>query len=116
MKIIYIRKKKTFDNIANGKKTIECRKLSNFMKEINKKEIIIFKHDGSNNEIRAIVNEIIIYDNFKNLFKNENIKKILCKAYNVDDALDIYSVYYNKKTLNKSAICLKFIICNNICQ
>ena len=65
--------KKPFESIKNGEKTIEMRLYDEKRQQINIGDYIIFKErDNEENQIKVIVEDMDIYANFEELYKNHD--------------------------------------------
>ena len=63
--------KKPFESIKNGEKTVEMRLYDEKRQQINIGDFIIFKlRDNEEEQIKTVVQDVDVYLNFEELYKN----------------------------------------------
>ena len=100
-------KKKWFDYIKNGDKTIEGRLYDDKRKELEVDDTIKFVN-GNESFIKKITN-LEIYDSFEAAINEDNFKKLIPDATTINEALIVYTDIYNdiiEKKQHKDGIIL----------
>ena len=97
MFILYIKNLDTFEQIKYGKKTIEIRKLTDFLYKLSNKTFIMFAHQ-QNYCIKYII-KILKYDTLIDLLNNTQLIYINNKLKSIEDAIIHYKKYY--KNINR---------------
>ena len=87
--------KKPFDSIKKGEKTVEMRLYDEKRQQINIGDYIIFKlRDNEEEQIKTVVQDVDVYLNFEELYKNYN-KVSLGYQENEDASYKDMEEYYS---------------------
>ena len=126
MLTIKINNLETFDSVRYGRKKIEVRLDSNFMRDTyndwrnahnsGNEYRIKFVHTLTNQEIEVKIENILVYDSLTNLLAAniDNIYDILQdRATTVMESMDIYGQYYSKKKMHSCRAYALFISFDN---
>lgn len=97
MYILYIKNMDTFDQIKTNTKTIEVRKLTNFLHKLSTKTLIMFAHQQYS--CIKYITKIVKYDTLIDLLNNTPLIYTNSKLKSVEDAMIHYKKYY--KNINK---------------
>jgi ASC-1-like (ASCH) protein len=101
--IIYIRNSDTFEQIKNGKKTIEIRKMGKFISKLITHKII--KFTNNNEYIICLIKKIIKNKSFDEIINLVSLNDVNRNITNISNAIIYYSSYYpNIKTDKLCAI------------
>ena len=93
MKYITI-KKLPLLQIENKTKTIEGRLLRNHFKQLKENQIITFINKNISKKIICKIKKIDIFDNFKLMCKNINLKKLTPHLLSITQTLQLYQNIY----------------------
>lgn len=106
--IIYIRKLNTFEQIKNGKKTIEIRKMTKLTSNLITNQIIKLKNN--NEHIICVIKKIIKNKSFDEIINSVSLNEVNTNITNISNAIIYYSSYYpNIKNEKFCAIFLQLI-------
>lgn len=82
--------------IENKTKTIEGRLLRNRFKQLKKNQIITFSNKNISKKIICKIDKIDIFDNFKLMCQNVNLKKLTPHLSSITETLHLYQNIYKR--------------------
>tara|TARA_B100001758_G_C18246640_1_gene523499 strand:+ start:225 stop:569 length:345 start_codon:yes stop_codon:yes gene_type:complete len=92
---------KYYNLIKNGNKTIELRLYDDKRKLLKKNDKIQFKNRINNEIIITVIDDLIIFESFKNALEGIDVEKCI-PGSTLENALKIYEeIYEEKYKINK---------------
>lgn len=107
-------RKKYFDAIWIGQKTVECRLNSEKFKDFKPGMIINFTVVDTNKIAVCTIETINVYPDFKSMLIAEGIEKALPGVTDLAEGVKIYHAFpdYKKKVKKMGAIAIRFSLCS----
>ncbi|MGM9882244.1 MAG: ASCH domain-containing protein [Bacilli bacterium] len=92
-----------FDSIKNGTKTIEMRLNDEKRQKLKVGDLIEFTNRATNEKISVRIKNLFKYDNFEELYKHFDKRKL---GYDDNDTIDYKDMekYYSKEEQNKYGV------------
>mgnify|MGYP001313013909 CR=1 FL=1 len=96
---------KYYNQIKNESKTVELRLYDDKRKSLKKNDIIQFKNKLNDESITTNIDELIIFESFKNALEKVGVEKCIpCSA--LEDAVKIYEKIYKEKYRTNKVIAI----------
>ncbi|VVU94682.1 hypothetical protein CPAV1605_407 [seawater metagenome] len=96
-----------FDDIKNGRKTIEGRLNRGIFSKMKIDDEIIFVNNSDTFTVK--ITDIKYYESFLEMLSKEDLKKIRPNASKIADSLDLYNKYYSSNDILKYGVIAFFI-------
>lgn len=101
-------KKKYFDEIASGRKTIEGRLMRGKICKLKQGDALTFIND--NDKIETIITKIALYKDFKTGLEHNDLSKVLPGITSVRDGVRIYQEIYGDEDKQYGFCLISFIL------